>query len=274
MTASYGNIIAWAGGAGEHDGAVQCALELARRFGARLTGVAACLPAPVVADPLGAEFDVGELYRLYRETAERSLARRRDDFLAQVETSAGSADWREAIEDPSDALVRLALISDLIVLPTAPREGRLDAASVVLRAGRPVILVPEGAAVTALGRIVIAWRDGREARLSVASALPLLQGAETVTLLRVAQGAAARGLEKQLADVRSWLIGHGVNPWIEVVEARERSLGHTLLAEAERLGADLIVAGAYGHSRLAEWVVGGVTRTLMAGSRVPLLLAH
>jgi nucleotide-binding universal stress UspA family protein len=149
----------------------------------------------------------------------------------------------------------------------------LDSGDLVLQVGRPVLLVPAGLDSLALDRVLVGWKDGRESRRAVADALPLLQQAGRVTLVEVAARADADTARQHLADVAGWLLRHGVTAQTLVAPSAgddTRSL-HDIAGD-ER--ADLIVAGAYGHSRLREWVLGGVTRDLLLRTPRCTLVSH
>ncbi len=147
--------------------------------------------------------------------------------------------------------------------------------SVMFDAGRGLYLLPPGAAPrSALRTVLIGWTDTRQSARAVAEALPLLAQATQVHIVAVREEAHGRmGGAEILADITAHLARHGVEATATVLNA-ETSATDALLAEAQRISADLIVAGAYGHSRLREWVLGGVTENLLLRSPVPLFLAH
>jgi len=208
----------------------------------------------------------------------------------------GVASWEARLieDDTRYALLLQARYADLVVLsqdradhpagPTDPfddpgqglarRERRLPE-NVALRGGRPVLVVPPdygGAAIP--GTAVAGWDGSLQALRAIAAALPLLQRADSVklTLVNPDELSELHG-EQPGADMALYLARHGVK--VEVVLERTRSTaGHALTALAHDCGAGLIVAGAYGHSRYREWVLGGATRELLERAPVPLLIAH
>jgi nucleotide-binding universal stress UspA family protein len=144
---------------------------------------------------------------------------------------------------------------------------RVDAGDLVMRAGRPVLLVPPTAATLSLDRILVGWKDTREARRAIADALPLLAAAGQVTVVEIAAEGELPAARTRLGEVAAWLERHGVG--VRVIAAP--GIGEDaprLRALATQHRADVIVGGAYGHSRMREWVLGGVTReVLLRGDR-------
>lgn len=180
---------------------------------------------------------------------------------------------------PAEQTLAAARTADLIVLGRPSQAIEADDrlfASTLLGAGRPVVVVPEAAkGRAAFARVVVAWRPTREATRAVHDAIPLLQRARSVQivhLLGVAEeGNAATGLDQAL--VRH-LERHGVRPEFSCLSHKDASKGERILAFAHEAGADLIVAGGYGHPRAFEHVFGGVTRTLLRRSPVPVLFSN
>jgi nucleotide-binding universal stress UspA family protein len=147
--------------------------------------------------------------------------------------------------------------------------------SVLFESGRPVILVPETFAATQPPqRILIAWSPEREATRAVHEALPLLQGAELVTILAVADGARIDGEEDAGADIARHLARHSVKTEVKHVPASGRTAQAVIKDEARYAGAELIVMGGYGHSRLSQWILGGVTRDMLADLATPVFMSH
>jgi nucleotide-binding universal stress UspA family protein len=141
----------------------------------------------------------------------------------------------------------------------------VDPGDALMQAGRPVLVVPPGVSALDGRRVLVAWKDAREARRAVADALPLMIRAEETLVLEAVQdedqGEQAR---RRVDDVAAFLARHGAAARGDVIETRGRAVADDLLLAAERHGADLVVAGGYGHARLREWAFGGVTRDLLA----------
>ena len=143
-----------------------------------------------------------------------------------------------------------------------------------MRAGRPILVVPDIAHPLALRRVVIAWKDTRECRRAVRDALPFLQRAKEVVILELGEDGSESAARKALADVGCYLVRHQVVVADEIWRRARGPVATELLCFVQDEKADLIVAGGYGHSRLGEWIFGGVTHELLAGSPVCCLLSH
>jgi nucleotide-binding universal stress UspA family protein len=147
---------------------------------------------------------------------------------------------------------------------------------VALAAGRPVLAIPYAGRFEAVGRrVLIGWDASREATRAVADAMPLLAAAETVSVLSIdpREGPSAHGPVPG-ADISPHLARHGVNATVERTVSAGVPAGDLLLSRAADLGADLLVVGAYGHSRARELLLGGVTRTLLQSMTLPVLMSH
>jgi nucleotide-binding universal stress UspA family protein len=168
--------------------------------------------------------------------------------------------------------------ADAIVIGWPAKGGesfdRTLFAGALFNSGGPVILVPEGHRTEGPPRrILVAWSPEKEAARAVRDALALLKQAETVRLVAVASG-APQGEPDPGADAARHLARHDVQVEMKQAVAGGRSIAETLKEEARYLGADLLVMGGYGHSRLAEWILGGVTRDMLADLKLPVLFAH
>jgi nucleotide-binding universal stress UspA family protein len=147
---------------------------------------------------------------------------------------------------------------------------------VVLAAGRPVLMIPYAGQPAALGeRVLVAWNASRESTRALTDALPLLQRAAQVDVLTVnaRPGRDGHG-EMPGADIALYLARHGVSANVHPTHGEDIGVGEWLLSRAADLGTDLIVMGAYGHSRLREMVLGGATRTILQSMTVPVLMSH
>ena len=168
--------------------------------------------------------------------------------------------------------------ADLVIKSTVPGDQldmtrAVDIGDLLMRLGRPLLLVPPGLSSPRLDRMLVAWKDTREARRALVDAMPLLRLAREVQVVEVvAQQDLARAHER-VGDIVTWLGRHGIQATASA-SAGGGDHGAVLSAIATQWGADLIVAGAYGHSRLREWVLGGVTRELLLKSDRCALLSH
>jgi nucleotide-binding universal stress UspA family protein len=176
------------------------------------------------------------------------------------------------------ALAHEVRFSDLFV-GTRPygdplKQQRTEEA-VLFESGRPCLFVPPAHAVPArYASILVAWKNTREAAVALAAALPLLRRAETVQVAVVEEGGASEQRRQAPdADIGRYLSRHGINAEIRLIAGWTDVTG-AILNEAQKCAADLIVLGAYGHSRLREWALGGVTRDVLSRAPVPVFTAR
>ncbi|MGH1590349.1 universal stress protein [Methylobacterium phyllosphaerae] len=252
---------------------VQLAAGLAERFDATLTGVAG---RPVLGPiPVGDMLEVERIWALEERRADEQLAEAR----ALFEREAGAVHqraWRAAPAQPLAYLAGQARAADIVVVGRqGPADGDpgpmgVPVGALLMEVGRPVLIAPPGIEDLAAKRIVVAWKDTREARRAVHDALPFLTRADRVDTAVVGPGADLEGAE----DVAAYLAGHGVGVTTHLLRSPEIGAADEILRFAGRTEADLIVLGAYGHSRLREWVFGGVTRDLLRTTPVCCLMSH
>jgi nucleotide-binding universal stress UspA family protein len=184
-----------------------------------------------------------------------------------------SVSWEERIGAPGAILRDMARFADLIVMRGLGAEGPVDGDAmidaVLFDAGRPVLLTSHVAPADPFGTAMIAWAGGREESRAVSAALPILAGMARVEIRTVGEhdDVAVDRLVRYLAR-------HGIKATAAQLQTGERSVGDTLLAEAKRLEASLLVMGAYHHSRTRELVFGGATRQIVTHVDMPVLLAH
>ena len=263
----------------ESDSRLELACDLANAFNAHLTGLCAESIAPPLYDPLMGGAMVGELLTAYRDAAEAEVEKARARFFEIVRARDVDAEWRGEVGFPDEALSRAARAADLVILggrnTRAPYHAP-DAADVLMRCGRPVLVTPPTRLRNPVGEnALIAWKDCREARLAVAGAIPLLQRSRTVTLYAVrADEEEAEPTGQELADIVRYLARREITAEPVFALGGDIPAGRQILNEALARGAGLIVAGGYGHARLREWALGGVTRNLLEDSPVCLCLAH
>lgn len=262
----------------ESDSRIELACDLAIAFGSHLLGLSVGSIAPPLYDPLAGGAMVGELLTLYRDLAEADVERARSRFEKIVHTRDVAASWKGEIGYPAEVCARAAGAADLVLVggrnPRAPYHAP-DVADVVMRAGRPVLMVPPVRLRNPVGEpAVVAWKDCREARLALAAALPLLQKAAGVSVCAFCSADAKVEAEAELAEVVRYLARHEIPAEPVFASSQGATTGTRILAEADARGAGLIVAGGYGHARLQEWALGGVTRELLADSPVCVCLSH
>jgi nucleotide-binding universal stress UspA family protein len=174
-----------------------------------------------------------------------------------------------------------ALYADLVVLGqhdgSDPQSGELPAdfvESVILASGKPALVVPYAGEFRSIGqRVLIAWKPRAESARAVAAALPLLRDAAEVHVVTWAEAPGAEPAAPALG-IERFLQLHGVKPVLHRYTEAPREVGELLLSRAADVGADLLVMGCYGHSRLREYMLGGVTRTVLQAMTVPVLMSH
>lgn len=256
---------------------VEAAAILAKRFDALLIGLGAEMVEPVTfSDPYGS-WD-GAVLTALRDQVLQNIARAENVFRNAAKDV--RSEWRHVEDRPAPAMSRVARSADLLVaggmpLKTVDGYRSCDAAEIALLSGRPVLVVPPKGGALVAKSVVVAWKETRESRRAVADALPLLKAADEVLILEVCDD--PKGLEDaafHTNDVAEGLKRHGVNARSKVVSAPEEKVLTTLDSHAKALGADLIVAGCYGHSRMNEWFFGGVTRDLLHHPQRFVLMSH
>lgn len=253
---------------------VKAAIGLAQRFEARLIGFCAADAYLPVTGPEGAAL-AAEVMEQMRDDDERRFKELREDFET-LAAGTVATEWRAVPEGPTYALVQASRAADLIVTQarrgaaTGDRARAADPGSVVLQSGRPVLAIGAGVEQAPGRKVVVAWKDTREARRAVADAVPLLRAADTVSIVTVAPSIDPWAREG-VADVAAFLARHGITAHSEAIESARES--ESLLDFIAAQDADLVVSGAYGHSRLREWAFGGVTRSLLDETRLNRFLS-
>lgn len=244
---------------------IKLAIDLAKRFEARLIGFcAADAPLPTMMAPEGGAIAV-EVWQQMKDEIQQRLKELHAEFDRLVAGSV-DAEWRELVGSPTRSLAPMARLADLVI--TSASRGAstgdtyrvVDPGSLVLQAGRPVLVVASGVEHVLARKVVIAWKDTREARRAVADAVPLLLSAGEVVVATV-DSEPDEWISAGAEDVVAFLKRHGIKAHAEVITAKD-DIG-ALTEFVTSFHADLIVSGAYGHSRVREWVFGGVTRSLL-----------
>ena len=255
-------------------GRVRLAADLARRFQATLIGIAARASMPVVT---GEDAAVDAALLQQEDAGVRAFLDKAGEGFRSAAAEYGIAvEWRSAPDFPNDFVAQECRSADLLIVgPSSAAAYRsLEAGSLLLNAGRPVLVVPKDIASLAVRHVVVAWKDTRESRRAIRDALPFLRLAESVFLVEVAAWGAEANAVPRLKDVGRFLARHHITNVTERVLPDEPIAADVLIRFAQEQSADLIVAGAYGHSRLGEWIFGGVTRELLDRSPVCCLFSH
>lgn len=283
-TMTYRSLTTVVDGSPDAAGRARTAATLAARFDARLTGVfpRPSLPASAWSEPIYWAMPPGipptippEILAEHERRTDAQGEEARLAFEAAAAAAGCGSDWLTLPADTGEAFRDLTRRTDLTVLP----QGRLPtvgptgaaAADIVLGSGGPALLLPESAGDAAPGRrIVVAWNGSREAARAVRDAWPFLQAAEAAYVLIISP-AEADGPDSQL---QRYFEEHGCTAQVVVVREADASAAEILRSQVKTLQADLIVMGLYGHSRLRETVLGGVSRSLLRDPPVPMLVSR
>ena len=273
-----GEIVVFIDGHNETAGILEFAAVLAEEYGARLISVfiqpePAITPAETFARGKGMKSTI-EVHQAQLEEIEAHYRAKFDDV---VRRHGIRSEWRSLPSLSSEVGVH-AYYADLVVIarPESPGQaaGPGLAESLVLSSGRPIILFPPRGTVSRVRRILVAWNATRESIRAVADALPLLARAEAVEVLVADHQRQAGHGQEPGADIARHLARHGAHVEVRRLSSGGKDVGHLLLSQAAAFGADLLVMGAYGHSHLREWMFGGVTRTVLYGAGLPVLMSR
>jgi nucleotide-binding universal stress UspA family protein len=257
--------------------AVGC--QIAEKFNAGLVGIVAAVFSP----PL--YFTIGEEAQKLVDQGQASIKRRISELESQfrevTKNRAKHVEWRCAVDFPARYVLKEARCADLIV--SGGRSdvfsdpfGSLTPRDMVMEAGRPLLVVPDSVDWLDPRSMLVAWKDTPEARRAIVAALPMLRTARDVTVAEILELEDGRTAAAELVrDVVAWLARHGVSA-SELVPSldQDQNAANQLDVLAANVGAGVIVAGAYGHSRFRELILGGVTQHLITRSARCALLAR
>jgi len=258
-----------------NDSRLQVAGDLARRFDAGLIGIAAGDIQPMYfAEGATAE----EFLEKDRAALQAQMASMEKSFRGKLKGHPKPLEWRSTLMRPADYVAQEARAADLIIAGSHRERidplRQVDAGELVLRAGRPVLVVPPQLTQPSLKAMIVAWKDTREARRAVCDALPLLHQADQVVVVEIVADESERAAAKsRVEDVAGWLVRRGIAA-ASVAPKELIGVPGQLDVMAQDEGADIIVAGGYGHTRFTEWVFGGVTRDLLKSGKRCVLLSH
>ncbi len=282
---SFRNILVYLGGGQRAEIVMKAAVDIAVRHQARLSGlhvVGFLLPTDTGIYPCGDNHPFGSsrTFAMIRETALETACRAEAVFRGQLQHAGLAGDWSTAEGMVAYTAAQRARYFDMTIVgqidPERPPLGtrKFVPEALFLESGRPVLIVPCRGQIDNIGtKVVIGWDGSREAARAVNDAMPFLVKAESVTVVTLGHdGDASDAASTDPAGVVFHLAQHGIP-----ATGFRRSLGKESVADA-LLGcaadADLLVVGGYAHSRLREWVAGGVTRDLLRQMTVPVLMAH
>jgi nucleotide-binding universal stress UspA family protein len=259
---------------------LQLALTLARRFDARLLGLHV-IPEPDV-PPYFKPSVVDRIAAIYAKNAKVAADRAEAQFRRETKAAAGIVSWQCVAGDMEQLIAERARFADLLVLGQFDAENPpnisafLLPAKVVFGSAAPILVVPTAGEFNDVGRHpLIAWDGSREAARAIQDAMPLLEAAEQVSVLAIdplRQDHMHQGAHT--SEVVDHLAHHGVKAEAMEMSSTRKGVTHDLLERASTLGADLVVMGAYGHSPVWEFLVGGTTQELLERTTIPVLMSR
>lgn len=259
------------------DPAAAYAISVARMFDAQITGIAMCHSPAIVAGMEAVPADLIESLREESARAANGAIERFKQAAAQAHLPAEAQMVETSVEGIPRTFGRIARTFDLaIVAQTEPEmttSTGLAAEAAMFESGRPVVVVPsiqkDG---IKLGCILVCWDGSRTAARALADSMPLLERAKSIEVINI--GNRPREAEESLAAVGRHLARHDLNTSTKALTADRTDVTNVILSHAADLSADLIVMGGFGHSRLREFILGGVTRGILGTMTVPVLMSH
>ncbi len=266
-------------GSTPQDFAADYAISIAALFNAHLAGVG-FIYEPVIPGSLlgGIPTDLIEAQREENTKVAKAAIGRFEAAAQKAGISAESRMLDASIEGAADLFGRIARRFDISVVGQArPKEGATEELLIegaLFESGRPVVVVPYvQTAGIKLERVLVCWDGSRPATRAIADALPFLQRAKAVDIVAVS-GERGQGRELVGTKMAQHLSRHGITVELTRLTAGDVDVAATIRAQADKQGVDFMVMGGYGHSRLREFILGGVTRTFLASSTIPVLMSH
>jgi nucleotide-binding universal stress UspA family protein len=239
---------------------------------------------PLAADGITGSFaeEMGAKLRGEQDEEEKVLRQAFDDLLMlhqidysehSISATEASASWTAVAGSARDRIINHGTVCDLLVVgqPTHDVESSSLLEAALFGTGRPVLVSPPEVPETIGENILVGWNRSALSARAVQSAMPFLERARETTIITVTTGAK---LGPSPQDLSLQLVRHGIETRVKEIAPDYRSVGESLLAEAEDAGSDLLVIGAYSRGRLRELLMGGVTRHVLANAEVPVLMVH
>jgi len=260
---------------------IDVGLALAKQHGAEVVGV---YPSDGV---VGHYYDESiipqDARRIVLERREGLRESVRKQFLESAQAADVNAVWRSPRGEADAALALHARYCDLLIMSKAEQVDSVTSIvanlpeSVVMAAGRPVLMIPNAGRLESIGeRVLYCWDQRREAARAFTDATPFLKSCKELTVLEVDRDERAfKEADLNDYDFSAFCTASGYPQPKHLIKKSEGiGVGNVILNTASDMGSDLIVMGAYGHSRMRQWVMGGASRTLLSSMTVPVLLAH
>ncbi len=272
-------------------GTLEAAFGIAKRFGSHVD-VLFAQRDPTDTVPLFGEGASADTIRRLTETAiaaaeqQREAARRSFDRACvaaampsarptDIAAGQSSAAWIDVTGASEECVAKKALLSDLVVFGTSAASTapafRPTFEAVLLKARRPIVLVPSKNSKHVGRNVALAWNGTAEAASALAGAMPFLKAAATVHLLTAA---TTRTAVDRADDVANYLAWHDIGSERRAITVKDEPVGAALMREAVKVGADLLIMGGYGHYRLRERILGGVTHYVLNHADLTVLMAH
>ena len=256
---------------------LEAAGEIAERFESGIVGIASAQFSP----PL--YYSLGEQAQNLIDQGEAAIKKRISELEVQfreaTKNRARHVEWRSAIDFPARYIVQEARCADIVVSGGQAKNfsdpfALASPKDLVMQAGRPLFIAPDNVSWLDLRSVLVAWKDTLEARRAIADSLPMLRKAKEVTVAEIVEAGDSRpAAVSRVRDVVAWLSRHGVSA-AELVPERSGDVIAQLDGIAADVAAGVVVAGAYGHSRFRELILGGMTEHLITQSRRCVLLSH
>jgi nucleotide-binding universal stress UspA family protein len=254
------------------------AVALAERFGSAVSG--AYLMPPLIPSAVAVGDVLPDLIVEQEKLAQADADTAKRAFLDHTTRKALKTEWH-CLREPGIPKIRhLARCADIAVVgqinPDTPDEAIvLRPEELALGSGRPVIVVPYVGGPHEFGRrVVIGWNGSRESARAVGDAMPFLREAQSICVVSINAGEEIHGKPGPAAELVKHLADHGLKAEPQVLKSDDISAADLLLSRIADLGADSLVMGCYGHSRMRELVLGGMTRDILHHMTVPVLLSH
>jgi nucleotide-binding universal stress UspA family protein len=261
------------------DVAMDFAVSVAAAFDAHLTGVAFVYePLPPMSDRYGFPSEIIESQRAENEKAARAAVVKFDETAQRTGVSARSCMFDVSVTSAPNLFAKIARRFDMAILgqpePDKPLVERLIIEAALFDSGRPMLIVPYIQRTgLRLDRVLVAWDGSRSAARAVADAMPLLVRAKTAEVVVVASE-PLKSKDVPGAEIARHLARHGADVAVRSLPTAETDVANTILSYAADTSADFLVMGGYGHSRLREFILGGVTRGILASMTIPTLMSH
>lgn len=284
------NMLVPVGDIARDEGAIGTALVLTQEFGGHadcmfVTGdVSDVIPAGAMGLFESVQVQIRQEYDHERDEKQKIARQRFNEMLEErnidyrelaLPAELPSASWEVATGLASEIVAMRGGAYDMVVVGRPARDqttvAELSAEAALFRTGRPVLIAPPKTPRSIGEAVVIGWNRSASSARSIAAAMPLLMMSRSVTIVTVTTGAKIGPSPQDMAKYLSW---HEVQAEVVEIPPDHRLVGEVLLEEAERVSADLLVMGAYSHSRLRELILGGVTRHVLQNADLPVLMAH